>query len=149
MSTISPLSRWRERSKRRQPLRASTGCANGWKAGIARRRPEIRIAEAMLCLMFTWSVPLFAVDGLQLPEHLQQGQLVIGHAPPATQIEFQGHTLRIGADGVFVFGLARDAAPRVELKLRGADGQAQTRMLDVEQRSYPTERVNGLPQQTV
>ena len=74
---------------------------------------------------------------------------MIGHAPPAAQIEFDGHALRIGADGVFVFGLARDAAARVELKIRGTGGQTQTLTLDVEQRSYPTERVNGLPQQTV
>ncbi len=122
MSTNSPLSRWRER------------------AGV-------RVAFALTLSAFT--SPLFAVDSLQLPAHLEQGQLVIGHAPPAAQIEFDGHALRIGADGVFVFGLARDAAPRVELKIRGAGGQAQTLKLDVEQRSYPTERVNGLPQQTV
>ena len=91
----------------------------------------------------------FAAESVKLPEHLEQGQLVIGYAPPETQIEFEGHALRVGADGVFVFGLARDAAPRVELKIRGADDQVQTLMLDVEQRSYPTERVNGLPQQTV
>jgi murein DD-endopeptidase MepM/ murein hydrolase activator NlpD len=86
---------------------------------------------------------------IRLPDRIEQGQLVIGHAPPGTQIEFEGHAVRIGADGTFVFGLSRDAAPLAELTVRGADRQPQTMKFDVEQRSYPTERVNGLPQQTV
>jgi murein DD-endopeptidase MepM/ murein hydrolase activator NlpD len=91
----------------------------------------------------------FAAEPVKFPDHLQQGQLVIAHAAPGTQIEFDGRELRIGADGTFVFGLARDAASQAELTIRGADGHAQTLKFDVEQRSYPTERVNGLPQQTV
>ena len=106
-------------------------------------------------MKFLFSALLFIMSSqaaghdVQLPDHLQQGQLVVGHAPPGTQIEFDGHTLRIGTDGTFVFGLARDAGPQAELTLRGADGRPQTLKLAVEQRSYPTERVNGLPQQTV
>ncbi|MGH8042495.1 MAG: M23 family metallopeptidase [Rudaea sp.] len=96
------------------------------------------------------SGPLFAaIPSLQLPQHLEQGQLVIGHAPPGTQLQFDGRELRIGADGTFVFGLARDAAPQVALHLRDAEGHSSTITLDVAQRSYPIERVNGLPQQTV
>ena len=90
-----------------------------------------------------------AAEAIKLPEHLQQGQLVIGHAPTGTQIQFDGRSLRIGADGTFVFGLGREAAAQAELTIRGADGLPQTLKLDVEPRSYPTERVNGLPQQTV
>ncbi|HTI95387.1 MAG TPA: M23 family metallopeptidase [Rudaea sp.] len=102
-----------------------------------------------LCfLALAASLPVAAAE-IRLPDRIEQGQLVIGHAPPGTQIEFDGHTLRIGADGTFVFGLARDAAALAELTVRGADGQPQTLKLAVEQRSYPTERVNGLPQQTV
>jgi murein DD-endopeptidase MepM/ murein hydrolase activator NlpD len=35
------------------------------------------------------------------------------------------------------------------LKIIAADGKARSLAFDVEQRSYPTERINGLPQQTV
>ncbi|HET9190954.1 MAG TPA: M23 family metallopeptidase [Rudaea sp.] len=103
----------------------------------------------LLCLFaLAVAVPV-ATAGIHLPDRMEQGQLVIGHAPPKTQVEFDGHALRVGADGTFVFGLSRDAAPQAELTVRGADGQPQTLKFDVEQRSYPTERVNGLPQQTV
>ncbi|HST27271.1 MAG TPA: M23 family metallopeptidase [Rudaea sp.] len=102
-----------------------------------------------LCfLALAASLPAVAA-GIRLPDRIEQGQLVIGQAPTGTRIEFDGRELRIGADGTFVFGLSRDAAPLAELTVRGADGQPQTLKFDVEQRSYPTERVNGLPQQTV
>ncbi|MBS0570012.1 MAG: M23 family metallopeptidase [Proteobacteria bacterium] len=95
------------------------------------------------------TTPATGADRVRLPAHLQQGQLVIGHVPPGTRIEFDGRDLRIGANGSFVFGLQRDAPPRVVLTTREANDQTRTLTLDVEQRSYPTERVNGLPQQTV
>lgn len=102
------------------------------------------------CLALLAALPATAADKpIRLPDHLQQGQLVIGHAPPGTRIEFDGRELRIGKDGVFVFGLTRDAAPREEMTIRNADGSVHTLAFDVEQRTYPTERVNGLPQQTV
>ncbi|MEO8802493.1 MAG: M23 family metallopeptidase [Rudaea sp.] len=86
---------------------------------------------------------------MQLPQHLEQGQLVIGHAPPNAQIEFDGHSLRIGKDGTFVFGLGRDAPAKAELEVRNADGKSQKLELNVAQRDYPMERINGLPQQTI
>jgi murein DD-endopeptidase MepM/ murein hydrolase activator NlpD len=90
-----------------------------------------------------------AAEPVELPAHLQQGQLVVGRAPPKTHIEFSGHDVRVGADGVFVFGLGRDTAPQVKLKSRDANGNARTLTLDVEQHQYDVERVNGLPQKTV
>ncbi len=41
---------------------------------------------------------LFAAEReLRLPEHLEQGQLVIGHAPHGAKIEFAGRRLHVGA----------------------------------------------------
>jgi murein DD-endopeptidase MepM/ murein hydrolase activator NlpD len=100
---------------------------------------------AMLC-----SSSLFAATpALQLPDHLQQGQLVIGHAPAGAQLEFDGHKLRIGKDGVFVFGLDRDAPAPATLHVRYASGVTHDVKLNVGKRDYRIERVEGLPQQTV
>ena len=91
-----------------------------------------------------------AVDRtLQLPEHVQQGQLVIGHAPRGAKLEFAGRRLRVGDDGVFVFGLDRDAPPQVTLNVRYSDGKAHKVALKVAKREYHIERVEGLPQKTV
>src|SRR5450755_3770852 len=103
-----------------------------------------------LTLSVMYTCTLFAADRqLQLPKHLQQGQLVIGHAPAGAIIQFAGRRLRMSADGSFVFGLDRDAPAHVPLHVRYRDGKASALSLAVEKREYPIERVEGLPQKTV
>ena len=93
---------------------------------------------------------LFAADrDLRVPDHLQQGQLVIGHAPHGAVIEYLGRRLLIGADGVFVFGLDRDAPAQIKLHVRYANGKARDEVLAVAKREYHVERVEALPQKTV
>ncbi|MGA9333861.1 MAG: M23 family metallopeptidase [Rudaea sp.] len=101
--------------------------------------------------MFAFALfPAFAsAAGIRIPDHLQQGQLVIGHAPANASVEFDGRRLRIGKDGTFVFGLDRDAPATIELDVQYADGKSQKIQANVRQRDYPMERVNGLPRQTV
>jgi murein DD-endopeptidase MepM/ murein hydrolase activator NlpD len=84
-----------------------------------------------------------------IPDHLQQGQLVIGHASRDTKIEFAGRELHVGDDGVFVFGLDRDAPALATLQIRYANGNADERKFAVSKREYHIERVEGLPQKTV
>ena len=146
------------------PPREAEGAEGGWGQFVATaflslpprsggRWPKAgggQFVATMLITLAQFSSPLFAAEPfVHLPQHLEQGQLVIGHALPGTHLAFDGHKLRIGADGTFVFGLARDAPPQVELDVRDAEGHSSMLTLDVAQRTYPTERVNGLPQQTV
>jgi murein DD-endopeptidase MepM/ murein hydrolase activator NlpD len=108
------------------------------------------VAVAIALNAFSLAQPLFAADReLRIPDHLQQGQLVIGHAPPDTRIELDGRQLRVGNDGVFVFGLDRDAPPAATLRVRYANGSTATRQLAVSKRQYRIEKVEGLPQKTV
>jgi len=86
---------------------------------------------------------------LDLPSHLQQGQLVIGHAPHGAKIEFQGRRLRIAPDDVFVFGIDRDAPAQLALHVRYSDGKAHSVTLKIAKREYKIERVEGLPPKTV
>ncbi len=86
---------------------------------------------------------------VELPDHLQQGQLVIGHAPAGAQIEFYSRKLRIDKDGIFVFGLERDAPAQAALNVHYANGETRSVTFDVAKREYHIERVEGLPQQTV
>lgn len=89
------------------------------------------------------------VLGLRLPDHLQQGQLVIGHAPAGSEIEFGGRQLHVGSDGTFVLGLDRDAPAAATLTVRTAHGKVSNVALKIAQRQYRIERVQGLPQKTV
>lgn len=90
-----------------------------------------------------------AKNRIELPAHLQQGQLVIGHAPGGAKIEFAGHDLHIGDDGAFVFGLDRDAPAQGKLQIRYANGDVGEQTFAVSKREYHIERVEGLPQKTV
>lgn len=111
--------------------------------------PAFAGMATILALCFFFGAANAADRALQLPDHLQQGQLVIGHAPHGAKIEYSGHRLRIAEDGTFVFGLDRDAPAQSHLHVRYANGKAQEVLLTIAKREYPVERVNGLPQKTV
>src|SRR5262249_5717467 len=107
-------------------------------------------AAAALVAAFVFVAGAQATDRtLDIPTHLQQGQLVIGHAPKGAKIEFQGRRLRIGADGVFAFGIERDAPAQLALHVRYSDGKAHSVALKIAKREYKIERVEGLPPKTV
>ncbi len=112
----------------------------------------VRLSFKKLLTLALIFYPLIAVSTghrLKLPQSAEQGTLIIGQTEPGTEIAYLNRILRVGVDGVFVFGLDRDAPKQVELKLRFPDGKAQLVTLHVAQRKYAIERVNGLPQQTV
>jgi murein DD-endopeptidase MepM/ murein hydrolase activator NlpD len=104
----------------------------------------------MTSLVFSCAFPVLAANqALQLPNHLQQGQLVIAHAPRGATIEFAGRQLHVGDDGVFVFGLDRDAPARGTLQVRYPNGNISEQTFAVAKREYHVERVEGLPPKTV
>jgi len=107
-----------------------------------------RIAAGMTAFVCCFAIQA-AEHGVQLPSHLQQGELVIGHAPPGVKVEFGGRNLRVGDDGTFVFGLDRDAPVQGALQIHDAAGHATTFSFSVAKREYKIERVEGLPQKTV
>jgi len=109
-----------------------------------------QLALAATALNIAVMSPLFAADRkLQLPPHLEQGQLAIGHAPAGAILEFSGRRLHVGSDGVFVFGLDRDAPAHVRLHVRYSNGKSSDLSLAVQKREYHVEHVEGLPQKTV
>lgn len=104
---------------------------------------------AASALLLGFALPAAAAEQVKLPEHLQQGQLVIGHAPTNVKIEYAGHRCRVGKDGAFVFGIDRDAPAKISLHVRYSNGKTDTLSLPVEKREYHIEKLEGLPQQTV
>lgn len=90
-----------------------------------------------------------ATDRIDVPEQLQQGQLVIGRATPACRVAFNGRDVHVGADGVFVFGLDREAPASATLHFDCANGKSETITRTIAKREYQIERVEGLPPKTV
>jgi murein DD-endopeptidase MepM/ murein hydrolase activator NlpD len=112
-----------------------------------RRAPVLAVAVAWL-LCATGPSLGFAQD-LTLEGALSQGGLVTGRTLPGAEVRLDGRPVRVGADGRFLLGFGREAAPEAVLELTLPDGTLARRTLAIEQRSYDIQRVDGLPQEKV
>ncbi|MCE7032819.1 M23 family metallopeptidase [Lysobacter sp. GX 14042] len=83
------------------------------------------------------------------PASVQQGAMVIGRVPPGSRVTHAGRTLRVTGYGSVVFGVARDQAGPVEVRVQRPDGRVETVAVRVDARDWPVERVGGLPPKTV
>ncbi len=80
---------------------------------------------------------------------LVQGGMVIGRTTPGTRVFLGERAVSVSASGVFVIGFGRDHPPAAMLKLVGETGAPVETRLDIRQRTYPTQRINGLPPKMV
>ena len=104
-----------------------------------------------MMLAFILAQGLFAAAApcdVVLPPDISQGSLVRGRGPVGSKITFAGRQLAQTASGDFVFGIAFDAAKVASLQIKGSKCSA-TLKFPVAQRVYATERVDGVPQNTV
>ncbi len=108
----------------------------------------IQRLPALLLLTLCLLVP---VDSkcLEIEGEWIQGGMLIGHVNPGEKVKFAKRALRVDDDGLFVFGLDRDAPKSAELTVIDKDGKAATHTFQVKQRQYNIQRVNGVPQETV
>jgi murein DD-endopeptidase MepM/ murein hydrolase activator NlpD len=92
-----------------------------------------------------WPHAAMADQNLTLDGNFIQGGLVVGHVNPKATVEFDGKKLRVSPNGDFLFGLGRDAPPKAELRVRMPDGYVHVQKIDVTQRDYKVQRIDGLP----
>lgn len=97
----------------------------------------------LLCLLPTGSF------SLELKGELVQGGMLIGRVMPGEQVEIMGRSIRVDDQGLFVFGLGRDAPAEIKLTHTNGDDGVTTHSYAVAQRVYREQRVEGVPQQTV
>ncbi len=88
-------------------------------------------------------------QGLTLSGPLQQGGLLVGAAPEGVQIVLDGKPVPVSPQGDFLLGFGRDAAPQARLEVVYPDGTREQRVLQVAQRHYDVQRVDGLPPRKV
>ena len=94
----------------------------------------------LLALLLSPQSPAWAADGPDLRGRLEQGGLVMGQAEPGTLVRLDGHPVPTDAQGRFLLGFGRDAAPQAVLEL----GEHR-RTLDIARRDWPVQRIDGLP----
>ena len=89
------------------------------------------------------------LGGVRLNGVFAQGGLIFGRAPPGSVIALDGAALRISPDGIFVFGFGRDHAGSATLGVTLLGAAPTAHPLSVVQRSYPVQRIDGLPPRQV
>ncbi|MBN8739640.1 MAG: peptidase M23 [Lysobacterales bacterium 69-70] len=107
----------------------------------ARRRPSL----LLVCLLCLPAAGLAAA----LPARVQQGQLIAASTEPGSAVRIGEREARVDADGRYVFGIERDAPASVTVTIRHRNGKTEQHSLQVVQREYKIERVDGLPPHTV
>ncbi|WP_027328972.1 M23 family metallopeptidase [Marinimicrobium agarilyticum] len=79
----------------------------------------------------------------------QQGAVIRGSVPPGTAITVDDKPVRVSEEGLFVFGLDRDAPASVTVTVKTPEAEPQVRRFDVKARDYRIQRIEGVPQSTV
>jgi murein DD-endopeptidase MepM/ murein hydrolase activator NlpD len=86
---------------------------------------------------------------LELDGDFTQGGLVMGQSATGSRIVLDGATIPVAADGRFLLGFSRDAAPKALLEIKASNGKAEIRELAIAQRDYDIQRIDNLPQDKV
>ena len=95
------------------------------------------------------SVLAQANDGLTLDGRFVQGGFLMGRTWPRAIVFVDGEALTTAsAQGAFVIGFDRDAPSSVVVEVRDRAHSAR-RTLSIATGSFPSTRINGLPQSTV
>ena len=86
---------------------------------------------------------------VQIPTSIPQGALLFGLVPPASTLSYEGRAVRVANNGRFVAGIAREQTGSVALQLSTPDGGTRVLEIAITPRTFPLERVNGVPEHTV
>ncbi|MEL7488363.1 MAG: M23 family metallopeptidase [Pseudomonadota bacterium] len=86
---------------------------------------------------------------LSLDGRFAQGGVVFGRIEPGSSVRLDGREVMVGADGRFVIGFGRDAAASSLLTVTRSGGEVIRKALEIEDRDFRIERIDGLDQSRV
>jgi murein DD-endopeptidase MepM/ murein hydrolase activator NlpD len=78
-----------------------------------------------------------------------QGGLVFGKTSPGAKVALDAEPVMVGADGAFVLGFGRDHGQTALLVVVLPDGTTVRRALEIADRDFPVDRIDGLDQSKV
>lgn len=78
-----------------------------------------------------------------------QGGLLIAQTVPNASVSVNGKKVRVSDDGVFLVGFSRDDNKPVTVNVVTPEGGKFSETLDIRQRKYAIQRIDGLPQSKV
>jgi murein DD-endopeptidase MepM/ murein hydrolase activator NlpD len=86
---------------------------------------------------------------VELSGHLTQGGLMIGTAPPGSEVLLDEESILVAEDGRFLLGFGRDTEGPHRLTVRLPDDRVWTQDLRPAPRSFDIQRIDGLPSEKV
>lgn len=84
-----------------------------------------------------------------LEGRIEQGGLLLGHAPAGAKITFGERSVPVMDNGRFLLGIDRDAPAEGVLTITAPDGTREVKRFAIAPRTWKIERVDGVPQKTV
>lgn len=103
----------------------------------------------LLAFVLVLLLPGTAHALLELDGKFVQGGVIVGKTEPDARVTIDGRSLKVRPDGRFLIGLGRDQGASAALVVTHADGRTDEVPLQIEQRDYAVERIDGLPEQMV
>lgn len=86
---------------------------------------------------------------LNLQGDYTQGGLIRGQVSPDARVWLDGELVMVGNDGMFLLGFGMDAAAKSTLEIEYSSGEKIKRTLDIDQRIWQTQKINGLSNRQV
>jgi biotin carboxyl carrier protein len=83
-------------------------------------------------------------EALSLNGSIVQGGMVIGQTTAGSEVWVDQRKLSVSDEGLFVFGLDRDAKASVQIKVREANGHTIKKTITVKRRDYAIQRIEGI-----
>ncbi len=90
-----------------------------------------------------------SLERVSLEGSFAQGGLLFGETEPGAEVRLDGDTVMVGDDGRFVVGFGRDSALTALLVVTLSDGAVERRAIELEDREFPVQRIDGLDQSKV
>ena len=90
-----------------------------------------------------------SAKALTLKGNLVQGGTAIGTVDPAASVHYQGKSIHVSPEGLFVIGFPRDAQPKAVIELHQPSGKVEKKSLSIKKRAYKIQRIDGLPPRKV
>lgn len=86
---------------------------------------------------------------VELKGEMTQGSLIRGKTAPGYTVLLDGEPIKVGVQGNFVFGFAREAELNHVLVEVSPTGERKEHSLSLSKREYNVQRIDGLPQKYV
>ncbi|WDI30235.1 M23 family metallopeptidase [Hyphococcus flavus] len=94
--------------------------------------------------VFSGAPEMFTLEG-----DLAQGGLAFGQTERGAKVILDGKDVMVDNDGRFLVGFGRDSALSALLVVEFPDGRVERRSFEIEDREFPTQRIDGLDQSKV